>query len=583
MNRSSRWWIVFATCNVVVAVALIWITVVVFELERAEQQARGATDYEESLRLAMWRMDSWLSVFLAREAGRPHLEYQPFYVQRSAYDRSATERQPGESLTPSPLLTLTSDYLLLHFEIDPVGGVTSPQIPVGPFEPSPASDVVPDEEMERRIAALKRLLPYLDARTVRERIDRADSLATTKLANAAFRASGDGDADSVRAPESRNEYDARISCAVPPPPGSDKVGRLIPLWLDDPGGGGEPALVFARRVHADGRQLFQGFAGNWPRLRERLLFEIRDLFPEAELTPVNPFADPIDPPGLYLANIPATLAAPTPAPRPGKVLTPARAALGLAWLAAIVAAVAVGATLKKSIELGERRRRFVSAVTHELRTPLTTFQLYLEMLADGVVREDDKRRQYLRTLKDESDRLSAMVENVLAHARLEESRPPRRLESTTLDDLLARVTPPLERRAEASGLALEIEAEADGSVRLEVDSTAIGQVLNNLVDNAGKYARNGKQPKVYLLASVSDGSLTLRVRDHGPGVPTEQRRAIFAAFDRGARDPSDPIPGVGLGLALCRGLARDMGGDLTLESPRDGGACFRLDLPSAAH
>jgi signal transduction histidine kinase len=583
VKRAARWWIVFGTCNVIVAAALIWITAVVVELERAELRARTETDYQESLRSAMWRMDSWLSVFLAREAARPHLEYQPYFVQQSVYDRRSAGRGPAGSLTPSPLLGLKSDYLLLHFEIDPGSGVTSPQIPIGPFEQSPDPSVVSDAELARRIEALQRLRPYLDAERIRSRVDRADSMATTKLAGAAQQASAPDAiaANPVQTLKSQNEYDARVNCAVPPPPGGNKIGRLIPLWLDHPDARSEPALVFVRRVHTGGRELFQGFGADWIRLRERLLFEIRDLFPQAALRRVSVDA-PVDPLGRYLANIPAALAAPVPGPVAGTRITPARAALGLAWVAVIAATIAVGATLRTSIELGERRRRFVSAVTHELRTPLTTFQLYSEMLANGVVQEEQKRRQYLGTLKEESERLSAMVENVLAHARLEERRSARRLEPMTLDALLARVAPPLERRAEAAGMSLEIETETGGSVTLEVDAAAIGQVLGNLVDNAGKYARNGRQPRVHLLVSMRDGALTLRVRDHGPGIPRERVKTIFAPFDRGGRDPSDPIPGVGLGLALARGLAREMGGDLTLETPRDEGACFRLDVPAKA-
>ncbi len=71
MSRAARWWIVFGLCNVVVALALIWTTRVVVGLERSELRARAETDYQESLRLAMWRMDSWLALLLASEAARP--------------------------------------------------------------------------------------------------------------------------------------------------------------------------------------------------------------------------------------------------------------------------------------------------------------------------------------------------------------------------------------------------------------------------------------------------------------------------------------------------------------------------------
>ena len=122
----------------------------------------------------------------------------------------------------------------------------------------------------------------------------------------------------------------------------------------------------------------------------------------------------------------------------------------------------------------------------------------------------------------------------------------------------------------------------NGSVPLEVDAEAIGRILANLVDNAAKYARNGSAPRVHLEASVADDMLTLSVRDHGAGIAAKHCRTIFAPFERGERGPSDSIPGVGLGLALARGMARDMGGDLTLDRSVTGGACFRLRLPTVA-
>jgi signal transduction histidine kinase len=379
--------------------------------------------------------------------------------------------------------------------------------------------------------------------------------------------------------KSKNEFDARVACTVPRPPGADSAGRQVVAWLDSKAPA-EPVLAFVRRLETGGEERFSGFVLDWPRLRDRLLFEIRDLFPAASLdraTAVAPSADAL---GLGLANIPVVLRTPPPAAVSAAGITAARAALGLAWLAVIGAMVAVGATLRKSIDLGERRRRFVSAVTHELRTPLTTFQMYTEMLADGVVRTEEQRLVYLRTLKEESRRLSAMVANVLAHAQLEERRGPRHLESLTLESLIERVRPPLERAAASSGMTLDIGTAGSSAEALTVDPDAIGQILANLVDNAAKYARGGEPATISLLASARDGSLVLTVRDHGPGVPGEQARAIFAPFERGGRDSADPIPGVGLGLALSRGLARDMGGYLTLDAASGCGASFRLVLPA---
>ena len=81
------------------------------------------------------------------------------------------------------------------------------------------------------------------------------------------------------------------------------------------------------------------------------------------------------------------------------------------------------------------------------------------------------------------------------------------------------------------------------------------------------------------MGRVEDGALALCVRDHGPGVSPEHAKAIFNPFDRGARGRGDSTPGVGLGLALARGLARDLGGDLVLDPSSPDGACFKLTLP----
>jgi signal transduction histidine kinase len=523
VSRATRWWVVFGACNVIVALALIWTTQVVIDLEHRESHARAETDYQQSLRLAMWRMDSWLAVLFAREAARPGTDY----------------------LLPN----LDSDYIELHFQIDADSRLASGQ------------------------DRLEDWRGHLDPTAVHAAISAADSLVDTRLA--------DPEQDSTQLLKTENEFDARVACSVPRPPGEDLAGRQVVAWLDPPVPANEPALTFLRRTESDGSKKVQGFILDWPLLHDRLLLEIRDLFPDARLERVATKGT-VDPLGLTLANIPVMIIAAAQPVAQTTRFTAGRTALTVAWLAAIAAGIAVGVTLRKSIDLGERRRRFVSAVTHELRTPLTTFQMYSEMLADGLVTNEDQRREYLLTLKDESQRLSAMVANVLTHARLEERGGSRQFESMSLKDLLTRVKPPLERCISSTPMALEVAIDGPDDTPLSVNAEAIGQILGNLVDNAAKYANGTASPTIHLGAAAGNGSLVLTVRDHGPGIPREQVRAVFDPFERGGRDPADPVPGVGLGLALARELARDMAGELTLESPSDGGALFRLELPATA-
>ena len=120
--------------------------------------------------------------------------------------------------------------------------------------------------------------------------------------------------------------------------------------------------------------------------------------------------------------------------------------------------------------------------------PLTTFRMYSEMLAEDIVTDPEQRRVYLETLKDESDRLSRLVENVLCYARLEDGRYRGRRERITVAALLDHVAPVLARRAAGCGMQLTITPAEAG---VEVDPDAIAQILFNLVDNACKYAGDG--------------------------------------------------------------------------------------------
>ena len=295
------------------------------------------------------------------------------------------------------------------------------------------------------------------------------------------------------------------------------------------------------------------------------------MFADAQLTPRRGPA----PASQRLAAVPVTVRAPPPA---AAVVgwTATRAQLGFVWLAALVALGAVGTTLRASMDLAERRGRFVSAVTHELRTPLTTFRMYAQMLADGMVTDPDQRAVYLRTLEAEAERLSALVTNVLAYAQLEGRGRPDRRERTTVDALLDRVTPPLARRADQDGVPLRVRH--DGDAALEVDAETIEQVLFILVDNACKYGAT--EAGVDVDVQVAGDQLRVDVRDHGPGVATDRARAVFEPFERGGRDEADPVAGIGLGLALARDLARALGGDLSLAEAGGAGACFRLRVPA---
>jgi signal transduction histidine kinase len=273
-----------------------------------------------------------------------------------------------------------------------------------------------------------------------------------------------------------------------------------------------------------------------------------------------------------------------PGPAPSISLpwwTPARLTLVTAWVGVLLAALAVALLLHGAVSLSERRAAFVSAVTHELRTPLTTFKMYSEMLAEDMVPDPAARRHYLETLSVEANRLSHLVENVLAYARLERGSARRREERLSLKELIERVKPRLTQRAGQAEMRLVEDSEPRSlETIVRVDVSAVEQILFNLVDNACKYAAPHATEKAIHLEALPDGKFAmLRVRDHGQGISAAGARRLFQPFSKSADEAAQSAPGVGLGLALCRRLSRSMGGDLRLARPGATGACFELLLP----
>jgi signal transduction histidine kinase len=362
------------------------------------------------------------------------------------------------------------------------------------------------------------------------------------------------------------------------PTGATAVDAVVenvtqPLWVGD-------RLLLARRVMRDGQTLVQGSWLNWPQIKQDLLAEAADLLPTANLLPVRPGED-VDPTRL-MAGLPVQLVVSTPkfVNRPA---SPLEWALGVGWAALLLALIAVAALLWGVMALSERRAAFVSSVTHELRTPLTTFRMYAEMLVRDMVPSAERRREYLETLRTEAERLTHLVDNVLAYARLERGRKPRRSERTTPGELVERFEPRLAERAAQSSMRLEclVNAEAANAVLL-TDVGVVEQILFNLVDNAAKYAARAEDRRIHLEVTLAHGEAALCVRDHGPGFVSPRDAARSAPFSKSAEEAAETAPGVGLGLALCRRLARELGGrlDVAANGAPNAGATVTLRLPA---
>jgi signal transduction histidine kinase len=264
------------------------------------------------------------------------------------------------------------------------------------------------------------------------------------------------------------------------------------------------------------------------------------------------------------------------APLPGLAGTGTVHALAaLALLAAVLGLAALYRMVAVGLRYAEQRSNFVAAVTHELKTPLTAIRMYGEMLRDGMVASEAKRDEYHRHITAESERLSRLVNNVLELARLERRRGAKGLDAGQLAPVVQEVAELVRPHVEGAGFLLRLDVEGDlPPVRFDRD--ALKQVLFNLVDNAVKYAA-GCAPKEIQLRCHRDGAdLRLAVRDRGPGVPAGSLRRIFQPFYRAETELTRRSRGTGIGLALVRGLAEEMGARVAGRNLPEGG--FEVEI-----
>ena len=611
MRKPWQIWLAFCAALAVVLTAMAWMSLTALHLERAGAEARKHARMEGKVRLALWRMDSALAPLLAEEGRRPYFAYSAFRPAERAYTRMFAPIQPDNVLLASPLLGWLPEHVRLHFQFDPDGVLTSPQAPEdNMLDLAWGRGYIDEEEVKAmtgcrdtlgrlvdREALLARLpttreerpvamvLPGATAQVFQEAAQPGAEQAQSDLQQKAFNAAewqarwsqvrGEQQGKPVRRTTGKraDEPDGEPAATGKggPPLPEVKEGALQPLWLR-----GE--LLLARRVEVNGREFVQGCWLDWPSLRKSLLARAAELLPGAELVPVQPRAE-MDP-SRMLAALPVRLAPGEPAVRRAASagMGPLHMMLAAAWAGVLLAGAAVAVLLRGAVSLSERRGAFVSAVTHELRTPLTTFQMYTEMLAGGMVTDEQRKAEYLQTLKTEADRLGHLVANVLAYAALENGAGVAHVQRVGVGELLERVAGRLRERAEGAGMTLAVDAGGAGDATVRADVQAVEQVLFNLVDNACKYAAGADDRRIHLEAEIADGMAAIRVRDHGRGVPREEGERIFRAFRKSAREAAERGPGVGLGLALSRRLARSLRGDLRLEDRTDG-ASFVLTLP----
>ena len=222
------------------------------------------------------------------------------------------------------------------------------------------------------------------------------------------------------------------------------------------------------------------------------------------------------------------------------------------------------------------RNTLLAAISHDHRTPLATILGAASSLHDqGERLSPEQRRRLAARIVDETTQLARLTDNTLQLARLDTPGLALRLDWESAEELIGAVLRRVQERVKYGDPARRVNSRVEpGLPLLRCDAVLLVQLLDNLLDNALKYS--DPAAPVELLARRIGDELLLAVRDRGPGVPLAQREHIFEVFQRG----SDHAPrGAGVGLAVCRAIARAHGGQLRLRPRGHGGSSFECTLP----
>jgi len=224
-------------------------------------------------------------------------------------------------------------------------------------------------------------------------------------------------------------------------------------------------------------------------------------------------------------------------------------------------------------KLARMQDEFISTISHELRTPLGFIKGYVTTL----LRQDtdwdiEARKEFLRIIDDEADRLRDLIDNLLDSSRLETGTLSMTLDPVRIEQVIRDVA------SRTKSMYPDIKLKLEQTERLplvEIDATRIAQVLDNLLSNAYKYA---PESDVTVRVTQHDDRLLIEVEDNGPGIPTEHTSRLFERFYR-VPENSTGVRGTGLGLYICRKIIEAHGGEVGVKTTLGVGSRFYFTLP----
>ena len=255
------------------------------------------------------------------------------------------------------------------------------------------------------------------------------------------------------------------------------------------------------------------------------------------------------------------------------------AGFGLLVSMALTASYLIFCGVNRERALAHMQSDFVAAVSHEFRTPLTALRQFTDMLREKPSLDEDRRRVCYEALGGATDRLGRLVESLLDFGRMEAGVHTYRLEPHDCTELARHAVEEFREEAQAAGY--DVQFHPNGATMIEGDPEALSRAFHNLLDNAVKYSPG--EHDIQVGVERSGDQVKVSVEDHGIGIPTGERAAIFTKFKRGDQAKSRGIRGTGIGLAMVDDIVRAHHGRVDVESTPGHGSTFTIVLPLKEH
>jgi len=247
-------------------------------------------------------------------------------------------------------------------------------------------------------------------------------------------------------------------------------------------------------------------------------------------------------------------------------------------LVLFIIAVTISKNFERLAETNKMKSEFVSVVSHQLRAPLSNLKWALEFIISSSKTENisEKYLEYINILKENTDRMSELVSDLLIVSRIEQGKLPTRIEKVSLKEIVQKIIKEIEIFTKASNVTISLKAAAN-LPKISLDVSQIKLAIENILDNAVRYSiKNGK---ISVKINKKDDYLYFEIKDSGVGIPDSDQKYIFQKFFRSGNALRHKTEGSGLGLYIAKSIINKLGGKIKFKSEEGKGSTFWFVLP----